>query len=234
MYDNLQKINLTEYLNKCCGGTNWVKESWLVFLDSYVGLLSKENTNILKLKINNNLNHYQINDIVNEIMIACVYHPEANFFKENNKKTFDLFDKNLNLKIEVKTLNEGDDEKERHKQDKFICISKCLNVLEEKNEKQQTKKIIYKKCTDHLTKASSQINNKGKIYLIYDYNTLTSENIGTKKEPRFTRTHRSALSKDDIKNEINNFLNNFSKNHPQITVEAIYFGDLRDKVINSK
>src|SRR3989339_198556 len=179
MYDNLQKINLTEYLNKCCGGTNWVKESWLVFLDSYVGLLSKENTNILKLKINNNLNHYQINDIVNEIMIACVYHPEANFFKEN-------------------------------------------------------KKIIYKKCTDHLTKASSQINNKGKIYLIYDYNTLTSENIGTKKEPRFTRTHRSALSKDDIKNEINNFLNNFSKNHPQITVEAIYFGDLRDKVINSK
>src|SRR3989339_449538 len=137
MYDNLQKINLTEYLNKCCGGTNWVKESWLVFLDSYVGLLSKENTNILKLKINNNLNHYQIND-------------------------------------------------------------------------------------------------KGKIYLIYDYNTLTSENIGTKKEPRFTRTHRSALSKDDIKNEINNFLNNFSKNHPQITVEAIYFGDLRDKVINSK
>lgn len=234
MYENLKVINLTKFLNKCCGGTNWIKEKWLLSLDSFIRTLSENDKNVLKLKIKNNLEHYQINDVVNEIMIACAYHPKANFVKEDQNKSYDLFDSSSNLKIEVKTLNEGDDEKERHKQDKFLGISKGLTDTEIQNKKIKITEIIRKKCLDHLSKASCQINNSGKIYLIYDYNLLTSENIGTKKQAVYKNYHPSNFSKKEAEKIIQNCLDNFSKRHPKVFIEAIYFGDLREKVANFK
>jgi len=159
MYENLQAINLTKFLNKCCGSANWVKENWLVSLDSFVGILSEENKKTLKSKINNNLNHYQANDILNEIMVACAFHPKAHFVKEYGQKSYDLFDNSSDLKIEIKTLNEGDDEKERHEQDKFLGISKGLTDTEIQNKKIKITEIIRKKCLDHLSKALCQIDN---------------------------------------------------------------------------
>lgn len=234
MYNNLKLIGLTKYLNKCCGSKNWVREGWLVALGIFVGTLTEENKNILISKIRKGLEHYQINDIVNEVMIACAFHSRANFMGENDQKSCDLFEVDSNLKIEVKTLNEGDDEKERHKQNKFLCISKRLSDAETLNEKQDTKIIIYKKCNDHLEKAATQIDNKGEIYLIYDYNLLSSKNAGSKEEPLYTQTHRSATPEEEVKNIIKNCVNEFTKNRPEISIEVIYFGDLRNKVANLK
>jgi hypothetical protein len=234
MYENLQAINLTKFLNKCCGSANWVKESWLVSLDSFVGTLSEENKKKLKSKINNNLSHYQTNDIVNEIMVACAFHPKAHFVKEDGRKSYDLFDNSSGLKIEVKTLNEGDDEKERHKQDKFLGISRSLTNTEIQNKKIKITEIIRKKCLDHLTKALCQIDNSGKIYLIYDYNLLISENIGTKKKAVYKNYHPSNFPKKEAEKIIQNCLDDFSKCHLKVFIEAIYFGDLREKVANFK
>lgn len=235
MYDNLKTINLTEYLNKCCGGPNWIKDSWLVSLDYFVGTLSDENKTIIKSKFKNNQELPRQNDMLNEIMIACAFHPTASFIEEKeNEKTYDLFDNSLNLKIEVKSLNEGDDEKERHKQDSFSDWLIHLSDSELQNEKIKITANISKKCNDHFSKAVHQLDNCGKIYLIYDYNLLSRENIGTDKEPTFAKTHHSVLLKKDIEKAIQNYLNDFSKCHSKIFAEAIYFGDLREKVANFK
>jgi|GEM_PF-5249978 fructose-1,6-bisphosphatase len=233
MYDNLQKINLTNYLNRCCGGEKWISEGWLESLDKFVGILSDQNISVLKSKINDNLGLYQINDIVNEIMIACAYHPEANFVSEGTSSTYDLFDQNSDLKIEVKSLNEGADEQERHKKDTYCGVAALPMEKEAAKEKKDMEDAIRKKCREHLQKAVGQIAKKGKIYLVYDWNLLTSQNIGTKEDPRYTNTRRSPLSGEEVKNIIDKCTDEVVRVYTDVQVGVIFFGDLRHVVANS-
>ncbi|MFA5127991.1 MAG: hypothetical protein WC457_03245 [Patescibacteria group bacterium] len=230
MYENLQNINLTKYLNECCGGQDWVNERWLRALDKFVGELSDENKDILKARINIIQSHLQTNDIINEIMIACAYHPRANFLSEGKTLSYDMFDKSVNLKIEVKSLNEGIDEQVRHESDSFVGQAPLLPESEENNEICGMRNAITKKCKDHIEKAIKQVDENGKIYFVYDYNLFTSKNIGTKHLPNYVNTRVSPLSQDDVKNIINNCWGDFQNHYANVKFKAIYFGDLRSEV----
>lgn len=236
LYKNLKKINLEGYLNECCGSKNWHRESWLLKLDTFVGTLSEENLNTLRSKFVETKNdqeakerHRQYSDELNEVMVACGYHPTALFVqRQDNKKTYDLFDKALNLKIEVKTLNESVDEQIRHNNQKpntaTTYIGKALSDSELENIRKSIIVSLEKKCSDKLTEAVCQLENEGKIYLIYDYDILF-------KNLDHLMTH-APLSKEEIKRIIENYCINFSTVHNNIAIESIYFEDLREKVSN--
>ncbi len=226
MFDNLKKINLEKYLESYTGDIS--KEMWLIALDDFISTLSEENINVLQSKINLEQNVYRINDLVYEIMIACVYHPKAIFVEESkkkNQKTYDLFDEKSNLKVEIKSLNEGDDEKERHKKNEFLCnVAKALT----ESEKEKLISIIKKKCVKILEKAVEQIESKGKIYMIWDRNLFTSENIGTKYEPKYTQTRPTNLNDDEFSKIVKECIPIFS--NESIIIETLFFGDLQNKV----
>ncbi len=229
MFDNLKKINLEKYLAAYAGYIN--KESWLIALDDFVGTLTQENINVLQSKINPEQDPYRINDLVNEIMVACVYHNKAIFIKESNKKSqnsFDLFDENSNLKIEIKSLNEGEDETDRHKKNEQpYGVVKALTG----SEKQELISIIKKKCVELLEKAVEQIEGEGKIYLIWDYNIFTSNDIGTQNEPKYTQPRPTDL-KDKFPEIVEECVANFT--NEKISIKTLLFSDLQNKVAQYK
>ena len=245
MYKNLININLEEYLNKCCGSKTWHEESWLLKLDTFVGTLSKENLNTLRSKFSITKNsqqtkekHRQDTNKLNEVMVACAYHPNARFIPEvDGQQTPDLFDESLDLQIEVKSLNEGKDEEDRHDNQEpnkaEIYINKAISVSELEEKKKATATFFEtKKCKYLIDNAISQLKGSGKIYLIYDYNLFSRDNIGSEKEPVYTALHPAPLSKEGVKKIIENYCINFEVAHPSISIEVIYFGDLREKIIS--
>ncbi len=232
MYNNLQKINLTNYLDECCGGKKWIEESWLQALDGFVGTLSDENKFIFESKINNNRNHCQINDIVNELMIACAFHPKADFVAEGTLTSCDLIDNNSDLKIEIKTLNEGDDERDRRKKNSCCWIAAAPSEKESTKEKELMQAAISNKCKEHVKKAVNQISEKGKIYVVYDWNLLTSKNIGA-ESPVYVNTHWSPLPRDAVKSTIDICVNETLRENSGVQIEVISLDDLRKKVAKS-
>ncbi len=234
MYKNLTNVGLKEYLDVLCGGPMWHEDSWLKKLDIFAGTLSEENLRIVRLKFGVNDTHQQKDDNVNELMIACAYHPTADFIPtQEGRKTSDLFDRSRNLKIEVKFLHEGEDETNRHRSDEFCAFSRPLSGSELERRKTATTTFLgTKKCQELLDKAVSQLEDEGKIYLVYDYNLLSRDNRGTREEPNWTAPVHAPLSGEEVGKVIKNYCTNFLTAYPNVSIEVIYFGDLRKRVAN--
>ena len=230
MYEHLNNIGLENYIKKCCGGKTH-EDSWLRGLDTFVGRIEKDSIEVLRLKFSKISNHSQITDTLNEVMVACIFHPLATFIKEGTYKTPDLYDKSRNVYVEIKSLNEGDDEKERHKSDSFLDISRVLSETEKSIKKQKILENIYKKACDHFSKATCQLNNQGIIYLVYDYNLFFRDKTGTNNQPCFTNTQVKIVSQNDVLACIRKATDDFIKIHPCISISPVYFGELRNRII---
>lgn len=224
MYENLKKICLEDYLNIAFGNIKWHHVDWLVVLDKFIGRISKENLDILKKKNCDTSNHFQKNDVLNEIMIACAYYPGADFIKEDNIiQKPDLYDSYVNTYVEVKTLNVGDDEKKRYElMDKnnnvFTSVSTLLKEEEKFRKVNEIRFAVEKKCLEHFNKAASQLKGKGRIYLVYDYNLF--HNL----------QHFNLFPKECVLQVITKCINDFLKYHTDIMIQAVYFADLREKI----
>lgn len=230
MYKFLSSVGLEDYLVKCCGGVLH-EDSWLRSLDVYVSRLSLENLAIIKEKINEGLAHLQKNDLLHEIEIALVFYPNAIFAKEiNGEKSPDLIDPTSGISIEVKTLNEGLDEQDRHTKDSFLGFGKALNDGEKEKLRAEILQILRKKTQYHLRRAAHQLNNNGKIYLIFDYNFIYRENIGTKAVPVYIDPHVNIIDDKETKEVIGDEAKTFAQSLSSISVEIIYHGDLREMV----
>lgn len=230
MYEHLNNIGLENYIKKCCGGETH-EDSWLSGLDTFVGRIEKNSIEVLQSKFSKISNHSQITDTLNEVMVASIFHPLASFIKEGARKTPDLYDKSKKIYIEIKSLNEGDDEKERHKSDSFSDISSALSETDRNIKKQKILENIYKKACDHFSKATCQLNNRGIIYLVYDFNLFFRDKIGTKNQPRFTNTQIKIVSQNDVLACVRKAKDDFIRVHPRISISPVYFGELRNRII---
>lgn len=93
LYDSLQSINLTNYINFYFSGKDWKKNKYLESLDSFVKNLSIDQRIVLRDKFKSNkITHLETQSLVNEIAIARVFHPQAEFI-DASKQRFDLIEK---------------------------------------------------------------------------------------------------------------------------------------------
>ncbi|MFA5991063.1 MAG: hypothetical protein WC794_02330 [Candidatus Doudnabacteria bacterium] len=218
MYKNLNKIGLKGWIDVACGGAS-IEDKWLRGLDTYLSKLSSINITVLKSKFSKKLTHLQKNDLLHELEVACAFHPQSKFLKENETHP-DLFDTTTNTYIEVKSLNEGLDEQTRHLQNSYISIDAVLSEKIKNKLKNETLSIINKKALFHSDKASEQLTNKGIIYLVWDYNKLIDGYPGI-------------ISTIDVSHLFKNFVTVFSKDHFKIKIIPIYFAELRNHVARS-
>ncbi|PIR76238.1 MAG: hypothetical protein COU32_03135 [Candidatus Magasanikbacteria bacterium CG10_big_fil_rev_8_21_14_0_10_42_10] len=221
MYENLNNIGLKDFLVKCCGGTIH-EDPWLRSLDSYVSTLSSQNLISIKQKIRPGLTDNQKNDLLHEIEIALVFHPKADFVQENNeKKEPDLFDPSTGINIEIKSLNEGEDEQERHaKGGKLLIQNKALQDEEKADLKYRIFQILKNKTKYHLECAVKQLNNNGRVYLVFDYDNFIRENTGL---------YPGIIDEEETKKVIEDFIDSSIK-YKNISVTTIYHGNLREMV----
>lgn len=213
MYENLLQLNLEGYIKKYCGGAV-TKNKYLKNLDLFIGNLSEDNLDILKNKFKGNKEFSETSNLLREIEIALLFHPQANFRRESGP---DLED-NGTL-IEVKSINEGKEEAERHTNNSFFSISTLLSERELKKEQTETIKAVKGKLVQHLEKAHKQINSKGLIYIIWDYNTFIYRNNG--------QVHKNgALTKNKIGLTIKATCLEFNKKFPEVIIRNYYFADI--------
>lgn len=230
MYKHLNNINLADYLVACCGG-NLREDPWLRSLDAYVSRLSPKNLAVIKEKIKKNLTHLQKNDLLHELEIALVFYPNVCFVKEiNGEKSPDLIDPISGISIEIKTLNEGLDEQDRHTKNSFLSLSEVASDDEREKLRAAIFQVLRKKTQYHIQRAIHQLNNEGKIYLIFDYNIIYRENVGTKTAPVYVNPRFNILDDKEIKKIIEDEVKEFAGSLDSISIETIYHGDLRDMV----
>src|SRR5581483_6097955 len=165
MYEKLKKLNLETYMKCFCGG-EIKSDSYLSALESFLNSLTEKNFNQLEEKFRGEKQKSEIIDLLHEVEIAYVFHPKANFL--NNEGP----DLENGVFIEIKTLNESEEERERHKTDRFCALSTVLNEKGKANEKKLVDDAINRKVTYHLEKANKQLKGMGLIYLIWDYDFL--------------------------------------------------------------
>ena len=231
MYQSLYSVGLKSYLDEYFFNREYLQEPWLTKIDKFVGNLSDVQQSVLREKFKPNITHLSANDLVNEVMIACVHHPTADFIREaTDRKTFDLFDESFNLKIEVKTLNESEGEQIRHNNQKpnegRVNIGKCLSGKELEDRKKSIIISLQKKCLDKLSKAVCQLESKGKIYLIYDYDILFGTSEGS-------RTH-APMSGEEVGKIVKDYCTQFLTGYPDVAIEVTCLEDLRARVANCK
>ncbi len=218
MYPNLNNIGLADFIAKSCGGTEQ-EDPCFRSLDNFVKELSKENINILESKFSKNKSHMQKNDSLNELKIMLLFHPNADFVEESAAKSPDLYDKERNCYIEVKTLRESHVEQGRHE------IGNTLNIVsvaltDEERESANIKAIsaIKKKAEEHLQKASKQLKDKGIAYLIWDFDNL------------FRGAHKRVVSREEVEKTIMQTVRTLEENKPCLHIRPYYFEDLNKKI----
>ncbi len=227
MYNYLKTIGLEKYLDEYFCNRTWKRESYLEKLDLFVSGKSEKQKVVLKDKFQINKTHRQLNDHVNEIKVACAYHPLAIFIKEDGELSPDLLDNSL--KIEIKTINESGDEAERHENMEpdrgYFYFGRRLTEKEETDTKVNVSRSVENKCLYHLNKATKQIENSGRIYLIYDWDILF-------KQDQNSRIH-APLTKNDIKNILESTSNNFCKNCSNVSIKIVSTEELKNDVENN-
>jgi len=222
MYSELTTLGLEGYIKNACGGSVH-SDSYLNALERFVSGLSDSNKITLKEKFKNQQDFGQINDLLNEVAVACVFHPKAIF-----KNIGPDLDEN-GTSIEVKTLNESCNEDKRHKTSKFCVISPILNKDELLNELSLIKKAIKEKVLYHLVRAKEQLENKsskkGVIYIIWNYDNLLHGEDGN--------THKNNIElKSEVCAIIESTVNNFSSNNRKLTIKSYYFEELQKLAIS--
>jgi hypothetical protein len=202
MYKNLINIGLEEYLNSYFFNETWIRDGCIENIDNYVGSLSEAQKKILSKKFTNQNDFTRANDLFYELLIAYTYHQNGQF----QEGSPDIIDDSIN--IEVKNINTIKEELERI-QNLTPNSVRTGPLPEESNIEDRFKERFER----HFKKAKSQINSKGKVYLIWD-TTLSdfSEN------------------KEKIESILNNLCNEEMKKYPDIEIIHIFFGDLKKKV----
>lgn len=156
-----------------------------------------------------------------EISIACAFYNDITFLEENNNiPTPDFRADNTN--VEVKTINNSNVEKDRHRE-----LSKGPRCEIYKIDENLTKNFISlsiqsitKKFKDHVEKAKKQLGvNGGHIWVVYAADS--PPNFHEDKEPQL-----------EIENNFNEIIKKLP-NKNGICIRYIHFGDLRDIIENN-
>lgn len=227
MYDHLKTIGLEKYLHVYFWNYQWKNELHLDKLDSFIANKSQEQKEVLRKKfqtLNNQLDktHRQLNDLFNEIKIACVYHPAAMFKEESEGLSSDLLDGSV--KVEIKTLNESNDEAERHASmnsgEGHVYHGSVLT----EEQKAEVKFAVIKKCLYHLNKAVKQVNSNGKVYLVYDYDFMFRQGSNSYV--------MAPLKDEEVKNILKSTCNDFSKEYPDVSITVVSMSELKEGVEN--
>lgn len=219
MYPKLNELGLSEYVSKYCGGSTQ-QNKYFNKIEKFIDSMSKTNYDVLKSKFKGNTQHSAITDLLREIEIAYLFHPKANFIDGPGP------DLENGTNIEVKSLNEGKEENERHENSNtFSFISHQQSDGEKRKENQDTIEAIKNKINFHLEKANAQLNGNGLIYLIWDYNLILHSTDGSK--------HISSIDKEEAKRITDECVISFIKCHPCLTIRHYYFEDIREMIENS-
>jgi hypothetical protein len=217
MYTKLKILGLEKYICNFCGGSIQ-QNKYFNKIENFIDTLSTKNFSVLELKFKGNKNFSEIADLLHEIEIACLFHPKATF----NNDAPDLEENGIG--IEVKSLNEGKEEQDRHKSNKFLSISKTLTYNKNFEEKNNTVDAIKNKINYHLKKADDQLKGKGLIYLIWDYNLLLHSADGG--------IHKGTVDKEEMNRIISEYVDEFIKNHSCLNIKHYYFGDIIEMIEN--
>jgi len=211
MYENLVKIGLKKYLDKYYSPRGWFSETYMEFVDTYVGLKSQEEQKILLKKFERIQNHHEVNDHFNELMIGTAYHPKGVFQEDNTQGgSPDLVDKGIS--IEVKSINAPPKEIERQKAILPGVVYSGPFPDDENFENRFTDKFHLR-----LAKARDQIGNSGLVYIVWD-----------------STIQGWSERKDRIAEVLDKLISEHKKEYPEICIKHIYFGDLRELVAARK
>lgn len=207
MYDNLVKIGLRNYLDKYYDSNEWQSEAYMEAVNTYIGLKSDNEKDILRKKFKRIKNHPEANEHFNELMIGLAYHPEGIFQEGNLAGTSsDLIDKGVS--IEVKTINAPPKEIERQKSMSPGIVYSGSFPDDENFENRFAEKFYLR-----LQKARKQIKKSGLVYIVWDSTTLGWSD-----------------RKNKIKEVLDKLVSEHKKEYPKITIKHIFFGDLRELV----
>lgn len=218
MYKKLKELGIEQYIQNACGG-KIRQDKYFNALEKFIESLSSENFCILRNKFKGLNNRSQIKDLLNEVAVACAFHPKACF----NNNGPDFYDNGIC--IEIKTINESKEETERHKQDYFMAISTCLTEEAKNNEKKLIIHAIKNKVFFHLEKAKKQLAGNGLIYLIWDYdNFLHGED---------NQVHPKIINEPVAQKCIRLSIEEFIKKYPNINIKIKdYFFEKLEKEVS--
>lgn len=216
MYPELTKFGLENYIKTACGGSIQ-SDPYFSALERFSSGLSEGNKKVLMDKFKGQSNA-QMNDLLNEVAVACVFHPKAQF---NAPDRPDLTADGVN--IEVKTLNESAQERQRHTSSFFSSISPALNTIDLSNEYDLIEQALKNKVTSHLKKAKNQLNGVGLVYLIWDYDNLLHGEDG--------HVHVNNIVREgEARTIIESVVGKFVYEHQRLTVKNYYFEKLQELV----
>jgi|GEM_PF-3035699 len=204
MYLNLVEIGLKCYLDSYFVD-GWTHDSFVISLNKFVGKKSSGQKRILKSKFSKKQKHLFTNDILHELMVACVFHPNADFLTEGNSKTHDLLDGGI--KIEVKTINASTEENDRIE---AIVDGAIRNSIPEDLD---YKNRIKTKFNLRVDKAKEQIGT-GVIYIIWNSDLVK----------------RWEERKREIEAFLSFLVSEQKKLLRNIEIRTIYFEDLKEKI----
>jgi hypothetical protein len=226
MYPKLIELGLKEYISRFCGG-DIQKDGYLGAIEGFLAGLSEKNFCILKKKFKGDKEYSEFADLLHEIEIAYLFHKEAEFNADAGAEFTDT-----GRHVEVKSLNEGDEERERHKKDKFSCVSRILNPVEIAREKRMTISAIENKISFHLEKANKQLKGDGLIYLVWDYNLLNYTDKRNATDSGEKEAHEGLFKKEEVDRLVRECVDRFVREHPRLEIKHYYFADIRDMIKN--
>ena len=207
MYDHLVEIGLKNYLDSYFFNQTWIVEDYLQKLDLYVSTLPVEQQKILRLKYSSNRDHLQQNDLLHELLVASVFHPNGSFIHETtSEKSADILDGSI--RIEIKTINASPTEVERVK----IMDPGTVRTMVPRDDYYEDR--IRRKFRLRIDKAVEQLSGSGLVYLVWD-SDLTG-NWSDRKE-RIEKLFTELVAAEE-------------NLHPNLIIKSIYFGDLRERL----
>lgn len=209
MYKNLVKIGLRKYLDTYFVSEKWVSETYMEVVNTYVGLKTEREQNILRKKFERITDHSEANDHFNELLIGTAYHPKGVFQEDNaTGGSPDLLDNGI--AIEVKTINAPPKEIERQK-----TILPGVVYYGPFPDDNNFENRFADKFNLRLEKARNQIGNSGLVYIVWD-----------------STINGWSERKNKIIEVLDRLVSEHKNEYPEVTIKHIFFGDLRDLVVN--
>jgi hypothetical protein len=222
-YPHLWKLGLYKYIINFTG-PDGNRSLFLSKIDTFLSILSNEQFEVLVQKFKGVKEHSAITDLLHEIEIAYLFHPDAIFKKDdskNNNRSSDLEENGIN--IEIKSINTGREETERQQgTGPLVSHHDMLTENEQELQKGLTCKAIQKKLGDQLDTAKKQLKKGGIVYIIWDYDTFTHNAEGIYKAGTFTE--------GDVRKIIEAGISLFVNKNLDIKVKNYYFDEIRNLV----